>query len=106
MELRDLPLQGGPYTWRGSLNNLSKSRLDCFLVSEEWENLYNGVVQSVLPRAISDQFPIFLDVGGVRWGLSPFRFELMWLKIECFKETLRNRWQGMSFKGLTSFVLM
>ena len=30
----------------------------------------------------------------------------MWLKTEDFKENLRNWWQGMSFEGLTSFVLM
>ena len=37
LELRDLPLQGGPYMWRGGLNNQSNSRLDRFLVSENWE---------------------------------------------------------------------
>ena len=31
--LHDLPLQGGPYTWRGGLNGRSKSRLDRFVVS-------------------------------------------------------------------------
>ena len=44
LELRDLPLQGGPYTWSGGLNNLSKSRLDRFLVYEEWESLFSGTV--------------------------------------------------------------
>ena len=29
--LRDLPLQGGPFTWRGGLNNQRMSRLDRFL---------------------------------------------------------------------------
>ena len=31
LELRDLPLQGGVFTWRGELNSQSKSRLDRFL---------------------------------------------------------------------------
>ena len=106
LELRDLPLLGVPYTWSRGLNNLSKSRLDRFLVSEEWESLFGCAIQSVLPRPISDHSPILLDVGGVKWGPSPFRFELMWLKTEGFKETLRNWWQGMSFEGSTSFVMM
>ena len=33
LELRDFPLKGGPFTWRGDLNNQSQSRLDRFLVT-------------------------------------------------------------------------
>ena len=36
--LRDLPLQGGPFTWRGGHNNQRMSRLDRFLVSADWES--------------------------------------------------------------------
>ena len=35
MDLRDLPLQGGPFTWSGGLNSQAMSRLDWFLVSED-----------------------------------------------------------------------
>ncbi|RVW97120.1 hypothetical protein CK203_030039 [Vitis vinifera] len=42
LELRDLPLQGGSYTWRGGLNNQPNSRLDWFLVSEDWEGRFTG----------------------------------------------------------------
>ena len=37
LELRDLPLQGRMFTWSGGLNNLLKSRIDRFLISEDWE---------------------------------------------------------------------
>ena len=47
------------------------SRLDRFLVLEDWEGHFNGVVQCTLPRPVSDHFPILLDGGGVRKGLSP-----------------------------------
>ena len=30
LELRDLPLQGGLFTWSGDLNNRLKSRIDRF----------------------------------------------------------------------------
>ena len=30
LELRDLPLQGGLFTWSGGLNNRLKSRIDRF----------------------------------------------------------------------------
>ena len=33
--LRDIPLQRGPFTWRGGRNNCSMSRIDRFLVSND-----------------------------------------------------------------------
>ena len=35
LELRDLPLQGGLFTWSGGLNNCYKSRIDRFLISKD-----------------------------------------------------------------------
>ena len=43
LALRDLPLQGEPFTWSGGLNGQSRSRLDRFLISEDWENHFSGV---------------------------------------------------------------
>ena len=36
LELKDLPLQGGPYTWKGGLNSQRMARLDKFLVEDAW----------------------------------------------------------------------
>ena len=105
LELRDLPLQGGPFTWRGGLNGRSKSRLDRFVVSADWESHCCKVIQCCLPRPVSDHCPILLDSEGVRMGPTPFRFELMWLKHEGFKETLKGWWQNLQFHGSYSFIL-
>ena len=105
LDLRDLPLQGGPFTWSGGLNNQAMTRLDRFLVSEDWESHFKGAVQCTLPRPVSDHFPILLDGGGVRRGPAPFRFENMWLEEEGFKDLLKGWWQGLSFNGSFSFIL-
>ncbi|RVX19039.1 Transposon TX1 uncharacterized 149 kDa protein [Vitis vinifera] len=81
------------------------TRLDRFLVSEDWESHFKGAVQCTLPRPVSDHFPILLDGGGVRRGPAPFRFENMWLKEEGFKDLLKGWWQGLSFNGSFSFIL-
>ena len=103
--LRDLPLQGGPFTWRGGLNNQRMSRLDRFLVSADWENQFSNVTQSTLPRPVSDHCPVMLDSDGIKFGPSPFRFENMWLKFTGFKDILRDWWQSLHFSGSYSFIL-
>ncbi|RVW96427.1 hypothetical protein CK203_029768 [Vitis vinifera] len=45
LELVDLPLQGGEFTWNGRLNNQAWARLDRFLVSLSWLDLFSGVTQ-------------------------------------------------------------
>ena len=80
LELRDYPLQGGLFTWRGGLNNQSQSRLDRFLVTDEWDRMFNGAKQGILAKPVSDHFPILLEGGGLKRGPSPFRFENMWLE--------------------------
>ena len=63
LDLRDLSLQEGMFTWCGGLNNRSKSRIDQFLISEEYEAHFQRVVQTVFARLISDHAPILLDGG-------------------------------------------
>ncbi|WJZ83279.1 hypothetical protein VitviT2T_002974 [Vitis vinifera] len=105
LQLKDLPLFGGPFTWSGGANNQTLSRLDRFLVNEGWDCRFSHSRQNVLPRPVSDHFPILLEGGGLRNGPSPFRFENMWLKVEGFKDLLKAWWEGDNFNGAASFVL-
>ncbi|RVW56016.1 LINE-1 reverse transcriptase-like [Vitis vinifera] len=100
LELRDYPLQGGLFTWRGGLNNQSQSRLDRFLVTDEWDRMFNGAMQGILARPVSDHFPILLEGGGLKRGPSPFRFENMWLEERGFIDRLKSWWGSLSFTGL------
>ncbi|RVW51255.1 hypothetical protein CK203_075421 [Vitis vinifera] len=105
LELIDLPLQGGSFTWSGGLYNQAWARLDRFLVSPRWLDQFSNVTQKRLSRPISDHFPITIEGGGKRRGPSPFRFENMWLKVEGFKDLLRSWWQGMVVSGRASYKL-
>ena len=92
-------------TWSGGRNNQAWARLDKFLVTQNWLDHFNGVVQSRLPRPTLDHFPILLMGGGLRRGPSPFRFENMWLKVDGFTGLLRGWCQGFEVIGRTSFRL-
>ncbi|RVW16952.1 LINE-1 reverse transcriptase-like [Vitis vinifera] len=105
LELVDLPLQGGSFTWSGGFQNQAWARLDRFMVSPSWLDQFRNVTQKRLSRHISDHFPIIIEGGGIKRGPSPFRFENMWLKVEGFKDLLRSWWQGMSVSGRASYRL-
>ena len=55
---------------------------------------------NVFCRPVLDHFPILLNGGGVERGLSPFRFENMWLKKDGFKAMVWNWWEGFNFQEL------
>ena len=75
------------------------SRVDRFLFSEGWENMFNSIRQEALIRVTSDHCPIILDTNNFHWGPTPFRFENMWLKEKGFKEKFKKWWDNANVKG-------
>uniref|UniRef100_A0A2N9EUT4 Uncharacterized protein n=1 Tax=Fagus sylvatica TaxID=28930 RepID=A0A2N9EUT4_FAGSY len=86
------------FVWSSGSANPSMSRIDRFLISSE-------VVQKLLPRPLSDHFPLLLEVGSVVRGKSPFRFENMWLQDEGFVDRVDAWWSNYLFCGPPSLVL-
>ena len=75
LNMVDLPLEGGWYTWSSGTDQPAMSRIDRALVTPAREDHFIDVIQRILPRLISDQNPILLEAGGMAKGKSPFRFE-------------------------------
>ncbi|XP_022154822.1 uncharacterized protein LOC111021983 [Momordica charantia] len=80
LDLTEVPLSNGKFTWSRMGNDSIHSLLDKFLLSKEWDNLFNNSRVSRVERITSDHFPIVLDVGDCTWGPSLFRFFNSWLK--------------------------
>ena len=52
-------------------------------------------------------FPFYLKGEGEGLqALAPFRFGIMWIKEEGFKDLIREWWQSFEFRGTSSYVLM
>ncbi|KAG6645351.1 hypothetical protein CIPAW_08G116600 [Carya illinoinensis] len=102
LDLMDLPLAGGDFTWS---NKRVWSRLDRFVVSLSWETHFPNLCHKRLPRLCSDQFPILLDCGGLQEGCRYFKFENKWLEVDGFVEKIRSWWTSYQLTGSPSFVL-
>ncbi|BFG29908.1 hypothetical protein CerSpe_161820 [Prunus speciosa] len=74
-------------------------RLDRFLFSACWENLFPSIRHKALPRIFSDHCPIELDTSTLKWGPKPFRFENSWLEHPDFKRILKDWWKEDQLYG-------
>lgn len=85
---------------------MQASRIDRFLISNEWNDSFNAVRQIALPKVISDHRPIILESGD--WDATPsfFKFENMWLQSEGFLGKLKSWWQNYTFTGRADFILV
>ena len=79
-------------------------RLDRFLCSTSWLDLFSDSIQRALLRPISDHFPLLLETGMEDWG-PPFRFEIMWLVEHGFLDCVRKWWAAKPGRGWIGFQL-
>ena len=103
--LRDIPLEGGLFTWSNNRVNVAVSHIDRFLYSDNWEDLFPTIIQKRLPRLLSDHFPIILECGDFSRGKCPFRCENMWLKVDGFKERVQRWWDAYIFQCTPSYIV-
>jgi hypothetical protein len=104
MDLVDLPLLGRRFTWFHP-NGRSMSRIDKFLVSEEWSDVWGVCSLWVLPRDISDHCPLILKKDNFDWGPRPFRFNNYWLEHKNFKKIVEETWRNHNVSGWMGHIL-
>ncbi|GKV07784.1 hypothetical protein SLEP1_g19505 [Rubroshorea leprosula] len=102
--LVDLPMVGRKYTWYNA-NGKYMSRIDRFLVSEEWLMRWCDVKQWGLERTVSDHCPVLLKHERVDWGPKPFKIFDAWLQEPGCKEIIRNTWNSTTVEGWYGFKL-
>jgi len=93
-ELRDLPLNGGNYTWSNNQQLPTLERLDRILISEDWEQLFPLTSLRRLPRELSDHNPLLLCTDQPNLKRSKaFSFETSWLKHHDFVPKVKEIWK-------------
>lgn len=84
---------------------MTSSWIDKLLVKAEWEDFFLYLIQEVSSCPVLDHFPIVLESSRVKWGLTPCRFENMWLQHHSLLDTVKywwgkcsvSRWEGYKF---------
>jgi len=85
----DLHLWGRNFTWfRG--DGVSMSRLDRFLLSEDWCAHWPNMIQRALIRGLSDHCPILLSMDEENWGPRPRCMLKCWPDLPGYKQFVRD----------------
>ncbi|GJX03142.1 putative RNA-directed DNA polymerase [Tanacetum coccineum] len=102
--LTDVSLGGKRFT-RISDDVIKFSKLDRFLVSEEFQRIWRNIGSVALDRKLSDHCPIVLLDKGLDFGPKPFRFFDAWMEETDFQELVRNAWMSKEkYRGLDAEI--
>ncbi|MCI28325.1 cysteine-rich receptor-like protein kinase, partial [Trifolium medium] len=102
--LVDLPLGGRKFTWFKG-DGISMSRIDRFLLSEEWCLAWPNCMQMAQLRDLSDHCPLLLSVDEENWGPRPLRMLKCWQDIPGYKQFVVSTWRSLQIDGWGGFVL-
>lgn len=102
-DLCDLPLRGAEFMWSNMQQFPVMSRLDWFLVSTDWLDIFPDSVQRALARLVCGHCPLLLEIVMEFWG--PFKFEIMCLSEKGFSDNVKewcdsfyiSGWMGHKF---------
>ncbi|XP_071720744.1 uncharacterized protein [Rutidosis leptorrhynchoides] len=89
--LIDVPL-GGKRITRICDNGLKFSKLDRFLISEKFNNLWDEVSVLALERKLSDHCPIILRDRAIDFGPKPIKIFDEWLVMEGASKVINDAW--------------
>ncbi|GKC66704.1 RNA-directed DNA polymerase, eukaryota, reverse transcriptase zinc-binding domain protein [Tanacetum coccineum] len=103
--LVDIPLGGFNFTWTDKWGS-KMSKLDRFLVSEYFLDIFPNAIGVVLEKGKPDHRPIFLKESVVDYGPTPFRFFHSWLDMDGFHDLVSDAWNNdgiIETNGMISF---
>ncbi|GAU37762.1 hypothetical protein TSUD_102790 [Trifolium subterraneum] len=99
-----LPLSGRKFTWFKG-DEVSMSRLDRFLLSEEWCLTWPNCKLDARMRGLSDHCPLILSANEEDWGPRPSRMLKCWKDIPGYYLFVREKWKSLQVDGWGGFVL-
>lgn len=102
--LVDPPLHGRGFTWYKGDGNFM-SRIDRFLLFEEWCARWPNCLQVASLRGLSDHCPLVLSVDDLNWGPKPVRLLKCWSDLPGYQQFVRSKLQSFQMEGWGGFIL-
>jgi endonuclease/exonuclease/phosphatase family metal-dependent hydrolase len=96
--LVDMLLSGRKFTWYKG-DDITMSRLDRFLLSDEWRLSWPNCTQAAQLRGISDHCPLILLANEDNWGPRPLRMLKCWREVPGYQNFVRDKWQTLHIDG-------
>ncbi|GAU47231.1 hypothetical protein TSUD_107670 [Trifolium subterraneum] len=81
------------------------SRLDRFLLFEEWCLAWTNCTQVALLRGLSDHCPLVLVASEEDWGPRPLRMLKCWKDVPGYDIFVKEKWNSLQVDGWGGFVL-
>ena len=106
LELQDPLLNNAQFTCANFREQLICCRLDWFLLSTGFTELFGYFRQEALIRSVSDHSPVILTTNPPSWGPSTFRFENMWLDHKSLKNNMAEWWNYDNSYGRPGYKFM
>ncbi|GJW89550.1 RNA-directed DNA polymerase, eukaryota [Tanacetum coccineum] len=91
--LVDIPLGGFNFTWT-DMWGTKMSKLDWFMISESFYEVFPHTTGVVLEKGILDHRPILLKESNTDYGPTPFRFFHSWLEMDGFHDLVTDTWNN------------
>lgn len=97
--LREIFMSGGMFTWTNNQNPPILVKLDRFLMSSSWEDMFPLVTVKKVVRDISDHNMLVVDSGSDALIMCKrkFRFDTSWFKHENFLPAVKLIWDKKVF---------
>lgn len=103
LDVLDIPLNGRIFTLYRP-NSQSMSRLDRFLVSQDWVLSLPNCTQLVMDRDFSDHCPILLRDVVHNWGPKPYRVLNCWFQNPSFRKLVEDSCSNLQVHDRDAFV--
>lgn len=81
------------------------SRLDRFLLSDKWCDVWPNCIQVAYQRGLSDHVPLILHADDANWGPRPLRMLKCWSDYLGYSNFVREKWRSFDLQGWGGFVL-
>jgi hypothetical protein len=94
LHLLELELTDRAFTWSNEQLNPTMTKIDRFLATTEWHDLFPSADLRSMCTMTSDHCPLIMQSHSLGSPYHGFRFESFWPQIEGFNEVVNQAWNS------------